>query len=281
MIEAQLLTPDSSYDEHRAMYEARIGLYTAILARHGVTLSAAPWTSARADRPGLACLAWGYHHQPQRWLALLDGWPSDVPLVNPRDTLRWNTDKRYLANLAGAGVSTVPTIFAPIADEAMIAEARARFGPELVVKPRVSASAHATVRLGPAAPAPDLAEAMIQPFLPAVTGEGEISLLCFGGEIAFAMRKVAASGDFRVQREFGGAFEVIAPDQEAQRVARTALAVAPVPPTYARVDLVRCPDGRLAIMELELIEPDFYLDLMPAAEDLFGAAVAASLVASA
>ena len=77
---------------------------------------------------------------------------------------------------------------------------------ELVVKPQVSAGARDTVRIKrhgaldgcPSSPA------LIQPFLPAVSEEGELSLFYFDGHFSHAVAKVAVEGDFRVQPRFGG-----------------------------------------------------------------------------
>lgn len=279
MLAAQLFTPDETYADHRPLYEARIGLYTDILARHGVALTPVRWTEAVPDRPALACLSWGYHLAPARWLALIGGWPEAVPLINPPALLGWNTDKHYLADLEVAGVPTIPTRFVGVADVAALAQARAAFGAEeLVVKPRISGGAWRTHRVAAADPAPLVPDAMIQPFLPAVAGEGELSLIHFAGRFSHGIRKVAAPGDFRVQRELGGVFSALSPDAEALGLATAALAATPAPAAYARIDLIRRPDGRLAVMELEAIEPDFYLDLVPEAGDAFGAAVTATLV---
>ena len=75
---------------------------------------------------------------------------------------------------------------------------------------------------------------------------------------------MATKGDFRVQPQFGGAFSIYQPEPEAFRCAEAVLAEAPQNLTYARVDMIRGFDGRLALMELECIEPDLYLDLVPA-----------------
>ena len=279
MIDLQLLTPASDFDEHRAAWEARVALYAEALARHGVAVRGVTWTEAERDAPALACLAWGYHLRPREWRGLLDGWRADVPLVNAPALLGWNTDKRYLLDLEAAGAAVVPTRFEPLADAGALAAAREAFGTgELVVKPRVSAAAFRTGRVGPRDPAPDLPDAMVQPFLPAVGQEGELSVFLFGGRYSHAVRKVAAPGDFRVQREYAGRFTVVDADAEMLAVAHAAVAAAPVPPTYARVDLIRLSDGRLGVMELELIEPDLYLDLVPAAADLFAGAVASAVV---
>ncbi len=45
------------------------------------------------------------------------------------------------------------------------------------------------------------------------------------------------------------------------------------PLLYARVDLVRLADGSPALIEVELIEPDLYLNYAPDAGAAFGRAV--------
>ena len=273
-----LLTPDSSYDQFRDVWEARIAMYSELLAPHGITLEPVAWPNTRPVRPTWAQLAWGYHLQPARWETLLAAWPDDVLLLNPPALLRWNSDKRYLDDLDAAGVPVVPTRFVSIANESELAAARAAFGAdELVVKPRISASASYTTRVGPTDLAPNLSDAMIQPFMPSVQDQGELSIFFFAGEPAHAVRKVAAPGDFRVQREYGGAFTLVDPNQEELAVARAAMAAAPEPPFYARVDLVPDSDGRPRVMELELIEPDLYLDLAPDRGASFAARLAQRL----
>lgn len=273
-----LFTPDESYEQFRSVWEARIALYVDLLKPHDIHIDPVAWTDARPDRPAWAQLAWGYHLQPARWDALLAAWPADMPLFNPPALLRWNSDKRYLDDLAAAGICVVPTRFVGMAVEAELAAAREAFGTdELVVKPRISASAAGTSRVRPGDPAPGLEDAMIQPFIASVQDQGETSIFFFGGERGHAVRKVAAAGDFRVQREYGGAFTPAEPDADQLAVARAALAAAPDLPLYGRVDLVRDAAGQPRLMELELVEPDLYLDLAPDAGAGFAARLAGSL----
>ena len=277
-MQVTLLTPDSSYDQFREVWEARIAMYAELLAPHDVALEPVSWPNARPTRPTWAQLAWGYHLQPARWDTLLQAWPDEVLLLNPPGLLRWNSDKRYLSDLEAAGVPIVSTLFADIATDGELEAARAAFAvDELVVKPRISASASSTSRVGAGDPAPNLADAMIQPFMPSVQDQGELSIFFFGGELAHAVRKVAAPGDFRVQREYGGAFAAVQPNATELAVARAALAAAPEVPFYARVDLVPDAMGQPRLMELELIEPDLYLDLAPDLGASFAAALAAEL----
>lgn len=278
MIEAQLLVPDAGYDDFRDLWVDRAAIYARVLARHGVALRSARWTEADPRMPALACLVWGYHLRVSDWLEFLAGWPVSTPLINPASLLSWNTDKRYLIDLETAGVPIVPTRFALQADAGALAQARDAFGKqELVVKPRVSGAGYRTTRCRPGELAPDLDDAMIQPFLSAVATEGELSIYFFGGVYSHTVRKVAAPTEFRVQREYGGQFTAMIPDVQTLTAAGKALAAVPDTAAYARVDLIRMDDGRLAVMELELIEPDLYLDLVPEAEDRFGAAISKAL----
>lgn len=253
-----LLTPPASHD-YAAPATEQARDFVAAFARAGLDLRPRVWPEA-GDTPAIALLAWGYHEQPEQWLALLDGWPADMPLFNPAPLMRWNTRKTYLAELEAAGVPTVPTWFGD-ADPHTISAAFDTLGAdELVVKPQVSAGSFGTCRLRRGDAPPNLPAAMVQPFLPAIQDEGEYSLFYLGGELSHAIRKVATNGDFRIQPQFGGVNTNWRPDAEALKVAETALAAAPGEALYARIDLLRRLDGKLALIEFEAIEPDLYFE---------------------
>ncbi len=249
-------------DDYAAMAAEEAEHYVAAFAARGITLGPLPWNEAPGiGDAALALFAWGYHLAPERWREVLDRWPAERPLLNPPALIAWNVRKTYLAELERKGVLIVPSWFGA-ATPASVAAAFARFGcEELVVKPQISAGSHQTRRLKPGDPVPPLAEAILQPFLPAVGKEGELSLLFIGGTFSHAVRKVAKPGDFRIQPQFGGQLSRFDPPAEALSVATQALAALPEAPVYARVDLIRLPAGSLALMELEVIEPDLYPDL--------------------
>jgi glutathione synthase/RimK-type ligase-like ATP-grasp enzyme len=248
-----LLMP-SPGDAHAALAAEQAEAYVAAFARSGLELRPRAWPEA-GDAPALALFAWGYHLELERWLALLEAWPAHLPLFNPHDLLRWNTRKTYLAELEAAGVPTVPTRFGLTEIEA----AFDLFGvDELIVKPQVSASSDGIRRLKRGDPRPTVDDAMVQPFLPSVQAEGEYALFHIDGMRSHAIRKIAATGEFRVQPQFGGVNAAWQPDDEAVAVAEMAIAAAPGEPLYARIDLLRRLDGRLAVAEFEAIEPDLY-----------------------
>ncbi len=247
----------------------------------GLAVEHMPWNADR-DLTGydlvLPLVAWGYHKLYGEWLALLDRFERErVRVENPVEVLRWNSDKAYLAELGAKGIATVPSLaFAALGEQAL-ARAREDFGcGELVVKPTVSASAYGTFRLGPTDPLPEEVRGwrmLVQPWLEAILDTGEYSLIFFGRKFSHAVSKVPRPGEFRVQPEYGGIIARCDPPAGALDLASTALAQAPAPTTYARVDIVIGNDGALQIIELELIEPALFLDHAPEAGATFAEAV--------
>jgi len=260
-----VLVPDPGYEEP---WSWAFDVEAGALRAAGFGVDAIPWTEVD-DVAGydflLPLVAWGYHLDYQRWLALLDRAEAEHwPMINPPALLRWNSDKAYLAELAERGVSTVPTLAVEACCDADIEEARRRFGSDwLVIKPPVSASASGTHRLGPNDDLPDDSRRkpmILQPMIEEIARTGEFSLMLFDGECSHAVVKRPKSGDFRVQPNHGGITLPTQAPADAERLARQALAAAPAEATYARVDIVPDDEGTLRIMELELIEPALFLD---------------------
>jgi glutathione synthase/RimK-type ligase-like ATP-grasp enzyme len=189
-------------------------------------------------------------------------------------------DKRYLRALAGRGVPVVPTAWVERGDARPLAGILAAHGwRDAVVKPVVSASAHATWRTGASASAGADAGAeaearfraqcadgavMVQPFLEVIRDGGEWSLVFVDGAFSHAVRKRPAPGDFRVQQEHGGSAEPAAAPAALVAHGRAALAAAQAAAgsasgaLYARVDGCETDAGFL-LMELELLEPSLFL----------------------
>ncbi len=251
------------------------------LRASGADVVAVPWTEL--DGPNgfdlvLPLVTWGYHLRLPEWMTLLDraeagGWP----MLNPPALLRWNSDKAYLAELGAKGIASVPTLEVDHLNEAALTAAHGVLGSdELVIKPPVSAGAWGTYRLGKGEPVPAEVHGqrmLIQPWLPSVVSEGEYSLILFGGRFSHSVAKRPRSGDFRVQPDHGGSTEPCALPEGAMALAEAALAAAPALATYARVDLIRGPDGALQLMELELIEPALFLHCVPDAKARFAQAI--------
>ncbi|HTK58732.1 MAG TPA: hypothetical protein VL336_07100 [Sphingomicrobium sp.] len=253
------------------------------LTRARIEVEPRPWSDP-GDISGfdlvMPLVAWGYHFEPERWHSLLNRLESEGPAVlNPVPLLRWNSDKRYLAELGRKGIAVIPTRIAERLDEAALADARAEFGAELVIKPPVSASADGTHKLQLTDPLPDESRGramMIQPFLRSVAEEGEYSIMLFGGEYSHAIVKRPKAGDYRVQPHLGGSEQPCTPPPGSIELAKAALAAAPAEAAYARVDMIRDESGALAIIELELIEPALWLQHAPD-DAVFASAIRAAL----
>jgi glutathione synthase/RimK-type ligase-like ATP-grasp enzyme len=215
---------------------------------------------------------WDYAERRDEFLA----WARSLRHVeNPVPLLEWNTDKRYLEQLAAAGVPTVPTRF--VAPGAAFEPPAGSF----VVKPSVSAGGRSSARFGPqdvdaahALIAEIHAEgrtAMIQPYL---SGAEEKAVVYIGGEYSHALLRrvpLPAAGSLSVlylEEELAPA-DSSAEDRET---ALAALACAPGTPLYARVDLL---GG--AVLELELTEPSLYLEFGEGSAERLAYAVSARL----
>jgi glutathione synthase/RimK-type ligase-like ATP-grasp enzyme len=263
-----MLVPDPDFPEP---WGWAFDVEADILASAGATVDPIAWTQTgdiSAYDLVLPLVAWGYHLDFDRWLALLDRAEAERwPMANPPALLRWSSDKAYLAELAERGVSTVPTLAVEACGDADIEEARRRFASDwLVIKPPVSGGAWGTHRLGPNDDLPDESRGrpmIVQPLIEEIARTGEYSLMLFEGEFSHAVVKRPAAGEFRVQPHLGGVTLPSPPPPGGIALARQALAAAPARATYARVDIIPDDDGVLRIMELELVEPALFLDHAP------------------
>lgn len=274
---AAIFVPAPDYPED---WDWAYEVEAAVLLRAGFSVEARPWNEA-GDLAGfdlvMPLVAWGYHQDPACWHDLLDRLEHErLPVLNPVPLLRWNSDKRYLAELGANGIHVIPTRLSEHLDEVALADARAAFGEELVIKPPVSASAYGTYRLGSSDPLPEDSRGrtmLVQPFLRSVADEGEYSIMLFGGQFSHAIVKKPKAGDYRVQPHLGGTEVPCAPPEGAIELALAALGGAPAEAAYARVDMVRDNEGRLAIIELELIEPSLWLQHAPDGGESFARAL--------
>jgi len=268
--------PDGSTDDRllvEALVAAGARARTAVWNDPAIDWAAASRTVIRST--------WDYHLQPAPWFDWLTSTSRVTRLINDQETVRWNSDKRYLLDLHAAGVSIVPTEHvsrgAPVHLAACCA---ARGWDDVVVKPTIGASAKGAARSAGAAIRETgqahldallrHGDALIQPFQPAVVAERERSLVYLGGAFSHAFTKppfLTGTGD--------GLGEAIHEATPAEReLADAALQAVPRPVIYARIDVVPTPNGP-RLMELELIEPDLGLRLFPPAIDALARAILA------
>ncbi|MEX0620657.1 MAG: hypothetical protein WD181_03675 [Solirubrobacterales bacterium] len=240
--------------------------------------------------------AWDYDLRLEEFLDWTDRVGSDR-LRNAPEIIRWNSDKRYLAELDGGGFPVPPTLL--VAPGGRIPE----LDGEVVIKPVTGAGARDTGRFGndSSAAALDLLEklgernevAMVQPYLPEIEVNGETALVLFGGRVSYALRKRAFLPPDSVAPvdETGLAVAMREDDlvllDEAQPVEKE-LAEKTVAwiaarfgqmPLFARVDVILTGSGEPVLMEVELIEPCLYFGQAAALETPGAEAFAAAVIA--
>jgi hypothetical protein len=254
----------------------------AALRAAGAGAQSVAWDDPHADfsaaRLTLLRATWNYHERPAQFLDWIGRAAACTALWNGAEVVRWNAHKRYLLELERAGVPTVPTQLVARGEAALLGEILAARGwDEVVIKPAISAGSRATLRSGRAQLARGEAhlraltlreDALVQPYLGSVDDYGERALVWIDGEVTHAVRKAP---------RFAGQAESVSivprPSLHERALAQRALAAAPAPLLYARVDVAPGPDGAPLLMELELIEPSLFFAQSPAALARFVAAV--------
>lgn len=224
-------------------------------------------------------------------------WSTRVKrLLNPAAVVAWNTDKRYLADLAAAGIPTVPSAFYPPGRSVRIPDG------EVVVKPAVGAGSRGTLRFDDASAARAHAEALqsaghtalVQPYDSRVA-DGETALVFLRGEQSHAFTKapmLPAPGEAPALDESGTfateSLTVADPDLGLWDLGHAALAAAAThlqldvsDLLYARVDVLGSQNAPV-LLELELVEPSLGWRLLDdttrtAQQRLFALAVESAL----
>src|SRR5450432_3022189 len=127
-------------------------LLVAALEAIGIASSPAIWSDASIDWQAFDAVVirtpWDYFIRLEQFRAWLDARiASGILMCNSSAILDWNFDKRYLDDLAAAGVALVPTIVVPRGTQPDVAAlARARGWDDIVVKPTISGGAYQTHR---------------------------------------------------------------------------------------------------------------------------------------
>lgn len=243
------------------------GLVSALAAR-GLNARWLSWDDPATLTADLVILraTWDYIERLDEFLA----WTRKVRnLLNPPAVVAWNTDKRYLHDLAVAGVPVVESeFFEPGQDVHLPAG-------EVVVKPAIGAGSFGAQRFTDNRKAREHAAALqesgsavlVQPYNPKVI-DGETAMVFLGGAESHAFIKGPMLPEPGGALEFDPsgtyATEKLAPadpEPELWEVGYSALAAAadhlglsPTDFLYARVDVIGGPDDP-QLLELELVEP--------------------------
>ncbi|UQX01218.1 hypothetical protein [Streptomyces sp. RerS4] len=241
---------------------------------------------------------WSYVERLSEFMEWCEYVTDVTVLFNPLPVVRWNLDKRYLEDLAAAGVPVVPSGFvAPGADpeEALRAflagHEQAR---EIVVKPTVGAYSRDVQRFPRSAETEAAiyvgklldrgSHVILQPYLDSVDHDGETNLIHFDGVYSHAIRKRALllqDGTVDEPTQEARTAREATEDERAAAAAALDAAAAHLelrdPLLYGRVDLIRGADGKPLVLELELCEPSLSMPFSEASATRFALAVSARL----
>ena len=291
-----LLTTDAPY---MAEIDPDTGPLLAALTAAGFRASAPVWHDPSADWAAFDLLVirspWDYPERYAEFTGWLDRAAGRTRILNAPELIRWNIDKRYLADFRDLDIPVVPYAFCATPAEAEAAIAALAPG-RVVVKPTVSAGSRDTGLFQPDDPgARELAAriiaagktAMVQPAVEEVITHGENALFFFNGDYAYACHKgpILVPGGGYVGGEYTE--DITRADPSAAEIElgrRTIAAIARIAerrgfgadagqPLYARVDIASRLGAAPQIIEVELFEPAYFVGIAPEATGHFVEAV--------
>jgi glutathione synthase/RimK-type ligase-like ATP-grasp enzyme len=265
------------------------------LGDRGIITEIVDWDNASTDwsRYSMAIVRspWDYHRRYPEFLAWLDSVSAATTLQNSADIIRWNTNKEYLAELVEAQIGVIPTTFVRSAEDLVTITNEGMLERDIVVKPTISAGSNNTERHeeSPVKAAAHLGflldagfVAMVQPYQRFIDERGETGMVYFNGQLSHSFRKgaILATGENVKNGLF--TVEEITPRTASGQERELGEAVMTFVkkkfgeyPLYARVDVVRGSAGVPVVMELELAEPSFFLQVDHEAPSRFASAVLA------
>lgn len=263
------------------------------LATRGIEACPLIWNDPAVDwsRPLISVLRspWDFYSQHSAFLEWARHVSQMHTLWNPFPLLHWNSHKDYLRDLAEQGIPIIPTLWLMQGSSANLEQLmQEHHWSQVVIKPAISSNAYGTIQVAEEEAASDgqlyldhmltLHDMLIQPFFPAVLSKGERSLIFINGEVTHAVlrppiRAVSHSQASSPHAATLTTEKLIVPHEEELRLAHKIIHLLPSRVLFARIDLVDDIDGQLCVMEVELIDPKLWLDLMPVAVERFADAI--------
>lgn len=267
-------------------------LLSQVLTELGISHEIQAWSDPLVDWSSYSHLmiksTWDYFDFYPEFLAWIEKIKAlGVPVLNDLDTIRWNSDKRYLLEIEAKGFPTIAGILLEKGSKPTLEKIQEKVTSDtLVIKPLVSGGAKNTLKI-PVSEWANFQEKvtelvkeeafLVQPFIREVAEVGEYSLIFFDQQFSHAVLKTPAKSDFRVQHYFGGTIQEIHPDLSLLESAQTLIDAFGKGTLYGRVDGVLI-DGVFHLMELELIEPYLFLGLSEKAIPNYKSAVRSRLL---
>lgn len=280
MIDVVIVTEKACLKENLELKYASIALeedsaLQEVFSQNGISHKRVAWEDQNFDwasaQIALIRSTWNYSDHLPEFIAWLEKVSQKTQLINSKDLMLWNMDKRYLLALEKQGIAIPKTYVLKTQDA---------FDPYFwkdtfknkgaVVKPLTSAGAKDTYHLKfPFNESEVLAvrsilksrPMMVQPFISSIQERGEISLVFINGKFTHAKVKKPRPDDFRVQPYHGGTIKEYHPTQNEINFGLDVLSVCKnliELPLFARVDFCYGISNTILLMELELIEPQLW-----------------------
>lgn len=271
--------------EHRPAYVKNVlkedQLLQSALEKRGFRIHRTNWDNESMhwsdSRYILFRSTWDYFNRYAEFDAWLERVNKETRMINPYRLIRWNLNKRYLADLSRQGIHIPPTRFlekgSPLSLQDIVDESGWR---EIILKPVVSGGSRHTYRFGRKESRKyesiyrsliNDESLIIQEFQEQILSRGEVAFMLIGGKFTHAVLKKAKQGDFRVQDDFGGTVHSYDPGPEEIAWAEKVVGLCQSLPVYARVDALWDNQHKPALAELELIEPELWFRYCPEAAE--------------
>ena len=257
-------------------------ILTDALENNGLKVTRKKWNDPQFNwsttRFAMFRTTWDYFKRQDEFTQWLKTASQLTTFINSIELVRWNMDKHYLTDLNNKGIHTVETFFIEPGEEKTLESIFISTNHvTAILKPAVSGTARHTYKIN----LNNIREhesvfkklikeesMLIQPFQNEIVNKGEVAMMIMGGKFTHAVLKKTKVGDFRVQDDFGGTLHDYTPSQQEIMFAEKAVHSCSTLPLYARVDMIKDNKGLLAIMELEIIEPEMWFRRFPDAAKL-------------
>ena len=249
-----------------------------LLAKYNIDAKAIIWDDKNVNWKEYEYLifrnTWDYYEKETEfniWLKKIED--LGVKTLNSLEIINQNKHKFYLNNLQKKGIKIIPTIFVNKTNLLNLKDLIPENWKKVVIKPAFSAGSYQTEvfeitdnftlieeinsKFSKIAKTKDL---LLQEFMPEILSLGETSFIFFNKKFSHCILKKPVQGDFRVQVQYGGKYQLVHPSEEIINQAQKVIDTFADQLLYARVDGIVI-HNELNLMEVECIEPDLYFDL--------------------
>ncbi len=219
---------------------------------------------------GIIRSCWDYHNRKEEFICQLEKYSKFMKIFNSVQTIKWNSDKRYLLDFDDR-FKVIKTKIANNQKE--LSSILDDFKEScLVLKPTVSASGMDTYKVKAKNKVAVLDAAqnifklnksvIIQKYISNIEKQGERSLVVIDGICTYAYKKMPAEGNFLVHNHWGGSVSPSSVTDEDKALTKKILEYLyerlNEKPLYMRIDLLY-ENNEPLLLELELIEPGLSL----------------------